>query len=267
MRFVAVLLGVFAVGLVVATFRLARDQAALDERLRTLEAARAAPRAAPEAAEGEPTSADRPALDGREGTEEAAPLREAVADLADRVARQEARVQEVARVVVEGSAPSLGRPEFEDAVRDVVGRLLADTSFRPKVAAAAKAGEVPKKPHLDVLAKALALDDAQKRRFREDLQDVQGQLLTVLSEPAADGGATWLERIAAVEQQPEGDPRRAQVFVELLKAKVPGGEQTFLERAVELATEFRRRTGEYLRPDQSESFARMDVDLFGVKMD
>jgi hypothetical protein len=76
-----------------------------------------------------------------------------------------------------------------------------------------------------------------------------------------------MEKIVAVEEKPESDPGRAQLFLTLMKAQVPGSDKTFLEKAVDLATEFRRRAGEYLRPDQAATFARMDVDLFGVKLD
>jgi hypothetical protein len=161
-----------------------------------------------------------------------------------------------------GQTPS-GQASTAD-VRTAVERLLEDEGFRRKLADAVQGTKVPKKPHIDVLTKALALDGGQDRRFREDLKDAQGELFALLAEKRPDGTVP-LEEIQKTEALAEGDPGRAQAWLRLVKMQIPGTDQTYFEKAVEIAGGFRTKAAEYLRSDQQERFVRMDVDLFGVR--
>jgi hypothetical protein len=163
-----------------------------------------------------------------------------------------------------GAAP--GSAAFELGVRDVLARVQDEPEFKAKVAAAGGAQTLAKKPTFGALAEHLALDANQQRDFRRDLEDIQGSLFALLSEKRPDG-RVLMEEIVAVESLPEGDPKRATVFLELFTLKIPGSEETYVARAVTLATNLRTNAQRYLRPEQQSRFASLDVDLFGVKMD
>lgn len=165
-----------------------------------------------------------------------------------------------------GGGPAPGSAAFELGVRDVLARVQDEPEFKAKVAAAGGAQPLPKKPTFGALAQHLALDANQQRDFRRDLEDIQGSLFALLSEKRPDG-RVLLEEVTAVESLPEGDPKRATVFLELFTLKIPGTEETYVARAVTLATGLRTNAQRYLRPEQQSRFASLDVDLFGIKMD
>lgn len=238
----------------------------LERRLAEVERAGVAARtAAADAADAAAPGA--PALRGIDPTAgEVKALQARVADLAKDVSRHDERLRAGAAPGTSAAAPSPDDPVFEEAVRGVVEKLLDDDGIRPKVAKAARSDEVPKKPHIDVLAKALSLDKSQDQRFREDLKDVQTELYALLAEQRPDG-IVPLEEIMKAESLPEGDPGRAEMFMKLVKLQIPGSQQTYFEKAVQLAGDFRKKTTTYLRADQTDRFAHLDVDLFSVKWD
>jgi len=162
-------------------------------------------------------------------------------------------------------APGAGSAAFEQGVRDVLARVSEEPEFKSKVAAAAAPATLPHKPTFAALAEHLALDASQEKDFRQDLEDMQGSLFALLAEQRPDG-RVLLEELGSADQLPEGDPKRTQVFLDLFQLKIPGTEETYVARAVRLATDFRRRTDAYLKDAQRSRFAGLDVDLFGVKM-
>lgn len=206
---------------------------------------------------GGPTLAGSPADQA-----EVAALKRQVEALVERVEGQERRLVAPGAA---GTAPSGDAAAFERGVRDVLDRVQQEPEFRQKVAEAAGKPAIEKKPTFAVLAQHLALDSSQEATFRHDLEDVQGSLMALLAEQRPDG-RVLLEEIGKADQLPEGDPQRAAVFLDLFKLRIPGTEQTYVERALELAMGFRKKAETYLRPEQRERFAAVDVDLFGVKM-
>lgn len=158
-----------------------------------------------------------------------------------------------------------GAVDFETGVRDVLSKVQDEPAFKQKVAEAAGKPAIDKKPTFAALSQHLTLDGTQEAAFRRDLEDIQGSLFALLSETRPDG-RVLLEEIQKSEALPEGDPGRMNVFIDLVKLKIPGTEQTYLERAVDLAVGFRKKADAYLTPEQRQRFATLDVDLFGVKM-
>jgi hypothetical protein len=217
-------------------------------------------------ARGEPEPGAAPTLQAPAATKaDVERLHGTLGDVRARVDAQEKRVLELASsATARGGAA--GGPAFEEAVREVVTRMTEDPEFRERLAAAAGRPALDKKPTFGALAKALSLDANQETRFREDLKDMQLELWAVLSEERPDGTVPMAEITKSMEL-PEGDPRRAEAFLNLFKQKIPGREETYVERAIALATAFRRKTAEYLRAPQQDVFSHLDVDLFGVKMD
>jgi len=100
----------------------------------------------------------------------------------------------------------------------------------------------------------------------KDLQEIQQELFGLLSEER-DDGVVPMEMIAEAESLKEGDPKKAQVFIKLFTLKIPGEEETYMQRAVQLQTDFRKKTADYLRPAQLEVWQDLEVDLFSVKFD
>jgi hypothetical protein len=241
---------------------------ALERRLAEVEAARTA--VAVEASRRSDAAAESgPSLRGiDETTAQVRSLQASVQDLGQRLAKQEERAKVQAASGAAGGkfVPNPDDPVFEEAVRGVVEKLLVDDTMKPKFAMAVKGEDVPKKPHIDVLTRALALDGNQDRRFREDLKDIQTQLFAILSEERADGIVPIAE-IQKAEALPEGDPARFDMFMKLIKLQIPGSQQTYFEKAVELAGDFRKKTAEYFRPEQTDRFGKMDLDLFGIRFE
>lgn len=246
-------LGVGAVGLTLA----AQNR----ELARRIEALESVPASAPERASA------------AAGTESAGPSlvvgggpvsKAALEALKRELALLHERVGAVAKAGAGTGGASAGSSAFEQGVRDVLARVSDEPEFKQKVAAAATSGALPHKPTFAALAEHLALDASQENDFRHDLEDMQGSLFALLSERRLDG-RVLLEEIGAADQLPEGDPKRTLVFLDLFQLKIPGTEETYVARAVELASAFRKRTDAYLKPEQRSRFGGLDVDLFGVK--
>ena len=73
-----------------------------------------------------------------------------------------------------------------------------------------------------------------------------------------------IEIIAKADTLKPGDPRRTEIF-SLLALKIPGEEETYLQRLVKLQTEFSKRSRAQLRPEQNEIWDAMKVDWFSIK--
>jgi hypothetical protein len=56
-------------------------------------------------------------------------------------------------------------------------------------------------------------------------------------------------------------------WTDLVQWKIPGSEETYIQRAVALAADFRTRAADYLRPEQATRLGSFDLDLFGITLD
>jgi hypothetical protein len=202
-----------------------------------------------------------PVLEGATASRaEVADLRRTLETVAQRVTAAEQRA---------GAAP--GAPgaatgeAFEQGVREVLNRVQEEPTFKAKVAEAAGKPALDKKPTFGALSQYLALDETQQASLKSDLQDIQGELMALLADRRPDG-RVLLEEIAASEALPPNDPKRMNVFLDLVKLKIPGTEQTYVEKLVALSAAFRKKADGYLKPEQQARFAAVDIDLFGVQM-
>lgn len=211
-------------------------------------------------------SAGGPVLEGAAGSPatqgELASLRQTVDALAARFQSQEARA---AKSTPGSGAGAVGSEAFEKGVREVLDRVQEEPTFKEKVAQAAGKPAIEEKPTFAALSTYLALDGTQESAFRDGLTDIQGELFALLAERRPDG-RVLLDEIMASEALPPNDPKRTEVFLDLFKLKIPGVEQTYVERVVALSASFRKKTDGLLRQDQRDRFGAVKVDLFGVKM-
>lgn len=153
---------------------------------------------------------------------------------------------------------------FSDAVRGVVLDMATnDVDFRARIGTRDRM-EIPKDAPFTRVAEALKLDASQEDRMSKDLQAMQQDLFGLLAEER-DDGVVPMEIIAKAEEYKEGDPRKAEAFMKLFTLKIPGEEDTYMQRAVKLQTDFRKRTLKYLRPEQNEIWDAMKVDWFSIK--
>jgi len=239
-------------------------QAKTNERLAALETARATTPAVSSLAEGggAPDSATEPKemallrsrLDAQDTKQaEIADVRKEVAKLWEQLLRSSPEG---------GAAPKT--PEFESAVRDVIDRYAMEHKFREAVQKAT-APIVPKKPSFVQLATALKLRPEQAERFGNEIRAVQMELFEILQIPRADG-VVPLEEIQTAEQYPEGNPKRAEAFLKLFKLTIPDTQETYVERAVALASKVKTGTRDYFDKDQSSMLDTLDLDWFGIKM-
>jgi hypothetical protein len=206
---------------------------------------------------------DGPVLEGTPASRaEVADLRRSLDAVAERVTAQEKRA---GAAPGKGAAGTFDGDAFEQGVRAVLERVQDEPTFKAKVAEAAGKPALDKKPTFGALAQYLTLDESQQTSFRRDLEDVQGELMALLADRRPDG-RVLLEELGASEALPPNDPKRTEVFLDLFKLKIPGTEQTYVEKAVALSQAFRKKIDGYLRPEQRERFSAVEVDLFGVKM-
>ena len=166
--------------------------------------------------------------------------------------------------VGEQAAALAASATFTDAVRDVVLEMATnDVDFRARIGTRDRT-EIPKNAPFSRVADALQLDASQEDRLGKDLQAMQQELFTLLQEER-DDGVNPLEVIAKAESLKEGDPKKGELFIQLFTMKIPGAEETYMQRAVKLQTEFRKKTLTYLRPEQNELWDAMKVDWFSIK--
>ena len=161
-----------------------------------------------------------------------------------------------------GKGPS--DPAFEEAVRGVVDRYAMENKFRETIQKAT-GPIVPKKPQFDQLARALKLRPEQASRFQEEIHGIQQELFQLLQLPRADGIALW-EEIMQAEQFPDGSPKKAEVFLKLFKLTIPDTQETYIERAVALASRVKEGTNAYFDADQTATLNTLDLDWFGIKI-
>lgn len=233
---------------------------ALEDRLAAVEA-RAGLGAAD--AEGEAL----PALGGEDVAEAIRRLDGSMERLAGRVGEAETRMEQgraEATKAGEG-AMDLESPALDEKVRDIVIDMAGDVRFREKLGIRGSPN-LPKKPAFGQLAEVLELDTTQEEAFRKDLLELKEGFMAVIS-LERDDGVVVLEEIQKVEELAEHDPKRAQTFMRLFTMKIPGSDDSYVKRLVEMTTRMRKKTQDYLRPEQTKRFNGLDIDLLGVEID
>lgn len=255
-----IVLSLVTIGLLIGVVLLQQGISDLAGRLDTLEQARAVG--------PEPSTSGGPELAGQSP---------AVMD-----ARLSARLEEVGRRLetlekrpaASGPAPGaagkgsgdLASAEFSDAVRRVAVDLARnDVAFRSALANPDRT-KIGKDAPFARLADALELDATQDVEFRKGIQNMQAELFQLLSEPR-DDGIVPMERIQEAESLGPNDVRKTQIFIELFTLRIPGSEETYMQRAGTLTSEFRKRARAMLQPRQQEMFDALEVDLFSIKFD
>lgn len=259
----ALILSLLALGAAVGGgIWLARENSDLRERVASLEARTAAGGVDPVEAEG-----GGPSLLGSSARREMAELRGTSDALMARMEQLEARAKDAARPAAgaQPGAAAAGRPDFAEAVREVVLEMAAeDVDFRARIGTGERT-KLKDAPFTKV-ADTLKLDASQEAAMSKDLQMIQQELFGVLAEERADG-VVPMEMIAKAEGMKEGDPRRAQVFIKLFTMKIPGTDETYMQRAVKLTQGFRAKADKYLRAEQQEILDAVEIDWFSIKFD
>ena len=229
------------------------------KRLDAMEVARAAP--------ADAAGMDDPVKDARIATLETR-LKEAETNRQTDVQVLRKEFQKLYAEFLRSPEPGTGKatadPGFEEAVRGVVDRYAMEHKFREAIQKAT-GPLVPKKPQYDQLAKALKLRPEQSARFLEEIRAIQTELYQLLQLPRADGIALW-EEIMQAEQYPEGNPKKAEVFLKLAKLTIPDTQETYVERAVALASHVKEGTHAYFDAEQTAVLDTLDLDWFGIKI-
>jgi hypothetical protein len=223
-----------------------------------LEAAAAEAPAAPVAA--------APGLQGAGPARDLAEVRRLAQTLGERVDRLETDATARGAAATPDVARLVALPAFSEAVRSQVLDMAAhDVDFRSRVGTGRR-DKLPRNAPFAQVAETLQLDASQEAQMSKDLQETQQGLYAVLSEERADG-VVPMDLIARAEKLPPNDPRRAATFVQLFTLKIPGGEETYMQRAVKLQQGFRKKIEAYLRPRQLELLDAVEIDWFSVKFD
>lgn len=238
----------------------------LSQRLDAMEVARESETPAPAAA---PLAGGKEVLEARARLDEAVRKAEAALDEGRKLRSDHDRLVATVMATPEGSRPAepttfVERPGFEDAVRGVIDRYATEHKFRETVKKAA-GPLVPKKPAFVELAKALKLSEPQASRLEQDVRSIQQELFELLQSPREDG-VVPLEEIQQAEQYPEGDPKRTEAFLKLVKLTIPGTQETYMERAVALVSRVKASTKAYLDDGQRGVLDTLDLDWFGIRM-
>ena len=234
---------------------------ALEERLAALEGPR------DEAADAAPGEVAGPALSGGAMKRDVAELRGLTEALVTRMEAVERRAAEAGAAPV--AAPELARSlvesrAFHEAVRNqVLDMARNDVDFRARVNTGERT-HLGKDPAFARVADVLKLDASQEDRFSKDLQATQQELFTLLQEER-DDGVNPMEMIAKAEALPDGDPKKGEIFMKLFTLKIPGGEETYMQRVVKLQAKFRKTAETYLRPEQIEIWNSVELNIFDVK--
>ena len=61
--------------------------------------------------------------------------------------------------------------------------------------------------------------------------------------------------------------RLDQLFIKLFTMKIPGGEETYMQRAMKLTQGFRKKADAYLRAEQRELLDNVEIDWFSIKFE
>ena len=174
--------------------------------------------------------------------------------------------EQIAAVVASGGGASVVDPKLlEQKIREGVMDMAGDVHFRTKLGLRGSPN-LPKKPAFGQLAEALHLDANQEDRLRKDLMAFKEDFFAIISEERGDG-IVPLEEIAKAEELGPNDPERAQIFIKLFTLKIPGSDETYMQRLGDMTTEFRKGVKDYLRDDQTEIFNAIEVDYLGVEME
>ncbi len=243
-----------------AGFYLHGENADLKDRLAALEG--------PFDDEGEAAASGAPGatLRGASTRRELAQLRRLTNTLTDRMGAMEKAAADVpAGAAAALSAGALAeKPEFTDAVREVVLDMATnDVDFRARVGGDQRTKLAKNSPFTKV-AETLKLDASQEAQMSKDLQEMQGELFAVLSEER-DDGVVPMEMIAKAEELKQGDPKRGEYFMKLFTLKIPGSEETYMQRAMKMGGAYRKKIETFLRPQQIEILNAVEIDWFSIK--
>ncbi len=172
---------------------------------------------------------------------------------------------EFAAAMEKSGGAALDPKLLEQKIREGVMDMAGDVHFRTKLGLRGSPN-LPKKPAFGQLAEALRLDANQEDRLRKDLMAFKEDFFAIISEERSDG-VVPLEEIAKAEELGPNDPGRAQIFIKLFTLKIPGSDETYMQRLGDMTTEFRKGVKDYLRDDQNEIFNAIEVDYLGVEME
>ena len=167
--------------------------------------------------------------------------------------------------VVEGEARGKSVGAELQARERAVQRADANITEKEEALAKARDDLGLRRAELVRAERALKLSSAQSARFEEDIRGIQQELFTILQVPRDDGVAP-LEEITQAEQYPDGNPKKAEVFLKLFKLTIPGTQETYVERALALVGRVKKSTEAYLDDGQRELLNTIDLDWFGIKM-
>ncbi|MDF1700379.1 MAG: hypothetical protein P1V36_04400 [Planctomycetota bacterium] len=218
---------------------------------------------------GDP-AAPGPGLQGASARREMAELKGTTNALMARMETVEANAKAAAASRADGPALDAGalasKPGFGEAVRDVVLDMAKnDVDFRSRLGNTDRT-KIPKNAPFTRVAETLQLDASQEAAMGKDLQEIQGELFALLAEER-DDGVVPMELIAKAEEMKEGDPRRGELFIKLFTLKIPGGDETYMQRAIGLTQTFRKKADKYLRTQQKEILNSVEIDWFSIKFD
>lgn len=258
------ILAVLAFGTAVgASIWLAGENADLRTRLASLETATGTADAS-----GTDDADGGPGLRGATVRRDVAELKGTADALMVRMERLESEAKTRATspsAVATDSQPLASRTDFGDAVREVVLDMASnDVDFRARVGTRDRS-KLKDEPFARV-AETLKLDASQEAAMAKDLQEIQQELFSLLAEERADG-VVPMEMIAKAEELKDGDPRKQEVFIKLFTMKIPGGEETYMQRAIKLTSGFRSKADKYLRTEQKELMNAVEIDWFSIKFD
>jgi hypothetical protein len=149
--------------------------------------------------------------------------------------------------------PVLITPEtletLQDVVKDQVKEEMANLKRK-------KGGNVSVK----TLAKELELDSYAQERLTLFYNDCKDRGLELLSSPRSDGG-NFMDDFAAAEVSGSG---AKEVWGRLFSDRVPGTEQTYFQRLMEIGAETTRNIETLLTPEQIEDYGTYEIDPFKV---
>ena len=240
------------------------ENAELRDRMAALEVSVGA---APQDGDGHSGGA-APGLHGAAARREVAELRGTADALMTRMDALEARAKDGAARPAAGAVDVgtlTGSADFAEAVRELVLAMAKDdVDFRARIGTAdrTKLKDVPFRK----VAETLKLDGSQESAMRKDLQGIQQELFTLLQQEREDG-VVPLELIGQAEGLGPGDPRRGALLMKALTLKIPGKDETYLQRAITLAQGFRTKADAYLRAEQKEILDGVEIDWFSIKFD
>jgi hypothetical protein len=127
-----------------------------------------------------------------------------------------------------------------------------------------KGPAIPLYPSIQELSDTLGLNQYQKQKTADLINQAKYEAFEVVSLPREDGTSLMDEFSQAILHSDEPRKEGMRVLMKLLVDDVPGSDQSYFDRLMQIRRQALDEAGASMSPEQAENLGSMKINVFGV---